>query len=172
MRVFLTAVLLVSSLLAAQQAAPPVPPSPPPVAPKEAPFTVRLAAPLGDLPVGSEQIIAITFTNTSLNPVFFPRIAGKLALDLFMKMDVHDQEGKPVPETPERIKARHLPLRPYHSRPELKAGDSEIAEVTLNQDYDLTKPGKYTVQVSATDPASHAVATSNTLTVNVLPPKE
>jgi hypothetical protein len=164
MRVLLPGVIFLSSLLAAQQA------TPPPA--KEAPFAVKLSAPLGDAPVGSDLIVALTITNTSLNPIFLPRIGGKLALDLFVKMDVRDQEGKPVQETPERIKALHLPLRPYHPRPEIKPGDSEITEVMLSQDYDLSKPGKYSVQVSATDPASHAMATSNTLTVNVLPLKD
>ena len=163
MRVFLTTALIFSSILSAQQVTPP---------PKQAPFLVKVSAPLGDAAVGSDLIVSLTFTSTSPDPVFLPRIAGKLALDLFVKLDVRDHDGKPVPETPERIKARHMPLRPWHPRPALKPGDSELAEIILSQDYDLSKPGAYSVQATATDPASQAAATSNMLTVNVLPPKD
>jgi hypothetical protein len=174
MRLFLSATILFSLAMAAQQAAPPTAQTPVPAnapATPQTPIEIKLESPAGNAPVGSDIKVLVDITDTSQNRIFLPFIVGRLGLDLFVKFDVRDQDGKPVAETPERIKMRHAPLHPYRQRP-LKPGDSVNAEIILNRDYDLSKPGKYSVQAVATDPATKTTATSNTLSVTVLPPND
>jgi hypothetical protein len=171
MRLFLSATILFSLAISAQQTTPPTPQTPAPTntpSTSQTPISIKLETPADNAPVGSDIRVSLAVTNTSQNRVFLPFIVGKLGLDLFVSLDVRDQDGKPVAETPERIKMRHMPLHPYRHRP-LKPGDSATAEIILNRDYDLSKPGKYSVQAVATDPATRTTATSNKLLVTVLP---
>jgi hypothetical protein len=55
----------------------------------------------------------------------------------------------------------------------LKPGEAREEEIPLDQLYDLSQPGRYTISASrrlsdvTTDPRSHTVAYSNSITITV-----
>ena len=51
----------------------------------------------------------------------------------------------------------------------VQPGTSSVQTAHLGRLVNLSRPGRYTVQVSRVDPATHAVVKSNEITLNVVP---
>lgn len=94
-------------------------------------------------------------------------------------VSVRDESGNLLPEREEIVKVRRArgdPSNPLHDRPtikglsgELKAGATAKQSVEISHYYDLSRPGKYIVQVSRRLPEKlgRGIVTSNAITVTV-----
>jgi hypothetical protein len=114
--------------------------------PPQPSFSLTLSMPETTIKAGSPVMLTISVTNTSdhLVVVMPPRI------------DVYDSEGKPVPET-ERGMERHgkVPHPGGHvtalGGARMAPGKSGSGSYDLREDFQLSKPGKYSVQAQRYD---------------------
>jgi hypothetical protein len=140
-------------------------------------YTLTIQAKQPEYKVGSEIWVEVAFKNVSNREIeITPRLEGLGNLELashYYITDIRDQKGNPAQETELGQAARadtgligsftsslgghDDPLRPGESRPN---------EIHLNKLYDLSKPGKYTVQVQFRDTNGPAVK-SNRITITV-----
>jgi hypothetical protein len=91
--------------------------------------------------------------------------------------DIRDSGNKPVPMTEYGIKANHAEPTQEGAPPrvllrstfsaELAPGKAVTQTLALTKEYDLSKPGKYTIQASRFD--GNVVVKSNVITLNVTP---
>lgn len=132
--------------------------------------------------VGSPVVVRLTIKNTSDHDV----CAGGPSCPP-VEISVLDSDGKPVPETPygREIHGKVWPsaLLNGFARsgtvigappiPPLHPGNtSKWAPENLSREYDMSKPGTYTVQARRTDADSEFAVESNALTVTLIPAAE
>lgn len=132
-------------------------------------FAIIISTQHKEVAVGTPLLVRATMTNTSAHV-----IGGGTSMGTAMHIMIFDSEGKEVPEAPELSKkqakepglmprtgtiftAAVKPGRPY----------TEIFDVT--EDYDLSRPGKYTIQAQKWDGFSKSRVKSNTITLTVTP---
>jgi len=122
-----------------------------------------------DAKAGAEIGINIEKQNTSKHDIDCSGAWSKLSgLDEGYQYDIRDANGAPVDK---RSVENRLP---FTLRPEThvcKPGESGATNnITLTRAYDLSRPGKYTVQVSQAAPGyGPGVVKSNTITITVAP---
>lgn len=135
--------------------------------PGKAPFTLTISTDKPTVVAGSHVFIKITQTNTS------DRSIGCAAGDsngfqIAFRYEVLDEAGKSV-----KIPGEHHELRGFSWRGpcNLAPGESTSRDSQITALYDLSKPGKYTVQVSsqASSDEKDGVIKSNVITITVLP---
>ncbi len=135
-------------------------------------LSLTISVPETVVKAGSPIKLSITTTNTSDHDVSY--IVSTLGLsDVY----VHDAAGALAPETPEGAQKhffspKHRPFAGsvFSARAHLEAGAKQNVEVDLTKEYDLTKPGKYTVYVERPDPENKGnQLKSNTITITVTP---
>jgi hypothetical protein len=90
------------------------------------------------------------------------------------EMDVQDEAGTARPEAELHRKMRQqqaedaLKEASVGGTP-IKPGESTLEGADVNEHYDITKAGKYTIQVRRLDPESQTEIRSNIITVTVTP---
>jgi hypothetical protein len=91
-------------------------------------------------------------------------------LERLMDIQIRDSDGTPAPET-ERGKIIHRRAGPLAGGNgflhDCKPGETFTEQSDLSAEFELTKPGTYTVQASRYDSVSGQVVKSNTLTLTV-----
>lgn len=124
-------------------------------------------------------MVLVNLTNTSDKDVFLSGVcAPKADVDGF-RIEVADAQGKVAPETSvlrwlrgESVPKPEEPVTAGTSGPRcgiVPPKQFSNGGFVLNRFYDLTKPGRYTIQVQRTDPTSKVTVKSNTITVTVTP---
>jgi hypothetical protein len=106
----------------------------------------------------------------------------KRDLQRFFRVDVQDGQGATPPETDfgQRVGNRgDAPFNPWSSRatpgrgstigPSYGLGEERTQVIAVNDLYDLSKPGQYTIQVRRWDDETKTWVKSNTITVTVTP---
>jgi hypothetical protein len=123
---------------------------------------------------GSPVKLTIIATNASDHDVVY--YDGPSGL---YRIYVRDATGGIAPETPEGV--RKHPWSPHRTggggvisgpsfREHLGAGEKQETDIDLTKEYNLSQPGKYTVQVERPDPENKGKwLKSNTITVTVTP---
>jgi hypothetical protein len=140
------------------------------VASEKPPFTITISTPQATVKAGLDVKVEATMTNTSDQDVSYAVGVGPI-----INVDVRDAEGKPVSETPEGRKIHGTDRRDGPGgvltviRIPLKPGKTLAGESILSKEYDLSKPGKYTVQAHRFDGVSMTMVKSNTITLTVTP---
>ena len=135
-------------------------------------LSVSISAPESVVKAGSAVKLKITTTNTSDHDVSFI-----VSTDGLYDIYVRDPTGALAPETPEGARKHfwspnHRPAAgsAFTGRHHLEADAKQEAELDVTKEYDLTKPGKYTVEVERPDPESRGKRLkSNTITITVTP---
>jgi hypothetical protein len=144
----------------------------------ESPFTLTLSSPQSTIHAGSEVKIDITLTNVSQQDIYyFPVITGRPSdMEGGFRLDVRDSENKRVQETAHGMKVHDSePTRTPHrgsvfsTRQTIKPGGTLLRSRVLSEEFNLSKPGQYTVQAERADPLTHLTAKSNKLVITVLP---
>jgi hypothetical protein len=113
----------------------------------------------------------IILTNTSDKDMSSGEILG--GAELNYDIDVRGSKGELAPETSFGRKLHHKDpgftlggsVVAYH----LKPGRTHETRSFLNRVYDLSQPGKYTIQVQRRDPGSNTIVKSNATTITVVP---
>jgi len=130
------------------------------------PFTLSLETEQNVVKARSEVKVNVTLRNSSNQAIDMS--SGSEEIDY--AIDVRDSQGGLAPDTDF---ARKLKRRPYYSSEQvfsLKPGESlPKATLSITKFYDLSRPGKYTIQVSRAVPKELGGGTikSNTITVTV-----
>jgi hypothetical protein len=148
--------------------------------PKQPAFSITISAP-DVISAGSEPKLSIVLKNTSDHKIMLTRSLQTDRGELHHDVEVRDDKGDLVPEMEyhQKLKGR-LPATPGKAPPPpivgsdifvtMKPGETRNDDLTISKLYDLSKPGKYTIQVSRFDETAKAVVKSNTITVNVTKP--
>ena len=142
------------------------------------PLSIHIKTSHTSFKAGDQIKVSINFRNISDKPVAFSgACAPKGDVDGF-RIEVTDGQGNSAPET---NVLRWLRGEPGSKPPELTSGTSgpacgavppggfENSGFVANRFYNLSKPGKYTIQVERTDSATNLAVRSNTITVTVTP---
>jgi len=132
----------------------------------ESAFSLVVSTPESTVKAGTDLKAAVTMTNTSDHDIFYR--ADPSGTLLPFAFDVRDSEGKVVSETSKGLSAhgKNMAAGSYLGVP-IHPGESIHRERVLNKEFDLEKPGKYTVQ--ATRESGSTVVKSNIITITVVP---
>ena len=127
--------------------------------------------------VGSPVALKVICKNTSNHDI---KVVTEIH-NYHLKVDVRDAKGNLVPDTPlgsiwnghgEPDMARITPedLKGNAVYGTLKPGESSISELNVAKRYELSRPGKYTIQVQIADFEDPSrLVKSNTITVTLIP---
>ncbi len=139
--------------------------------------SITISTAKGTVKSGSDVTVEVIFTNTSkANIVFASGAKREDQGELDYTVHVRDSSSARAPET----KRGHL-LRTGEDSPggetyliisstmniDVPPGGTVKREILLNRLYDLSKPGKYTIQVERIIGASAVLTKSNVLTITV-----
>ncbi len=125
-------------------------------------YLLALSAPSASLTAGADIKVDVTMKNTSDHDVFYMvDPSGKLSPFSF---DVRDAQGGAVPKVPRKPGPG---ASGSYFRATLHPGESIQRERTLGKEFDLSKPGRYTIHVERQD--DDVVVRSNVITITVVP---
>lgn len=138
-------------------------------------FSLKIAAIPDVIRAGSPVNVEILTTNTSDHQITLAYIytAG---FPVSWGLDVRDAKGDKAPGTAfsrelkagfKIVRNNVVPLTGNSYYPPLKAGEAVLNKLGADAIYDMTKPCKYTIQVSRFDPESKTEVKSNTVNVTV-----
>ena len=145
-------------------------------------FSIIISAPQPQAVAGALITVKVSMTNKSDRDISIWRENGEQGGRVY-KVDVHDDTGKTATETKlgfvlnghaDRSQLSALSLDDLHlgfsgACVVLKSGKTLTDEVNVSRLYDLSKPGKYSIQLSRLDEGSGTFVKSNTLNVAVTP---
>lgn len=140
------------------------------------PFVISIRTVHGTFKPGAEIMVGVSLVNMSDKDVLIGTCAPKADVD-GLRIDVADAQGKTAPET-EIL--RWLRGEPVTKPTELMVTTTPPCGAVppkrfindgfiLNRFYDLSNPGKYTIQVQRMDPDSKVLVKSNIITVTITP---
>jgi hypothetical protein len=140
------------------------------VHPEEPWFTVTISIPKAVVMVGTDVKLKVVLTNKTDKDLRYggggPGRGGPV-----FDLDVCDSNGKAVSETPRGLTLHGKDPRGWSGSIFLAVahpGERIEEELSLNEEYDLVKPGKYTVQLRQRHPKFQAVK-SNTVAFTLVP---
>jgi hypothetical protein len=142
------------------------------VPPTQAPFSLNISAKDDTVRAGSEVRVKIVLTNTSNREIYIiHEKASDVGEQAGFTLDVRDAGGMVVPFTRYgQLFFNHEAVTLGAPSPfDLKPGKTLKDEIIVSKLFDLSKPGKYSIQVKRQDDSSTAVVKSNTITVTVTP---
>ena len=142
---------------------------------QKASFTMSISLVHGTVKPGSEVPVTVEATNTSAGPFDFIIARGGASL---YTIQVFDSAGKAVPLTPfgaalQRGRYLHEEGKPPRvlvgsaGGHTIAPGETAKDMVDLDERFDLSKPGSYTVQLERLDPATKLTVKSNIVTLTV-----
>jgi hypothetical protein len=122
-----------------------------------------LNAPKTMLKIGADLKVEVTMTNISDHDVSYrANLAGG---SLPFEIVVHDATGNKVPRTPKGLSVLGNDGSAILIR--IHPGETIHRDLLLNEDFDLNRPGKYTVQ--AMRRVGHVMAESNVVVATIVP---
>ena len=134
---------------------------------KKQPFTIVIVAEKDTVAAGADVWIKVTLTNTSNADLDDSgNISGRTGLDPNFQFDVRDEKGDLVAKR--RYEHPELDTGNPINRT-LKPGESVTQEQRVNTLYDMTRAGKYSIQVSMAVPEAlgKGVVKSNVIAVTL-----
>jgi hypothetical protein len=167
------AVLLLSTTIVSL--ASDAPQTPAPAQTSQADFTLAISVKRPEYNAGAEVWVEIVKRNTSDHPVRVVRVTKQIAdADRFYRTYVRDEKGNLAPETKHgrwirtgRDDPGETTVYVWSGMPgTILPGASFRDEILLNRLYDISQPGKYTVQIEGLD-ESGRTAKSNTITIAI-----
>jgi hypothetical protein len=133
-------------------------------------FSVAISTPRPIATIGADVKLKIIFTNKTGEDIRYGAGGPGRGGPVF-DLDVRDGESKPVSETPRGLILHGKDPRPWSGSifsTVAHPGEKIEEELVLNEEYDLSKRGKYTVQLRERNPKFQAVK-SNTVTFTLVP---
>jgi hypothetical protein len=142
-------------------------------------FSVAISVLQGVVARGSAVKVTIILKNTSNQDIVIPRSNANDQGEFHNKITIRDEEGNLVAD--KATIAAHID-RKKDTQSELtsltmetvinftlKPGESLKDGIKLSEIYDISKPGKYSIEVERTDDTTNTVVKSNTITLTVTP---
>ena len=132
------------------------------------PFTIAITAQSPTISVGSEVWIKVSITNRSNTSLDDSGGFTYDGIDPNLQFDVRDGDGKSVPKR--KVQHRELTAGQAVNR-SIPAGQTFTQDQRVSAIYDMSKPGKYLIQVSrrASDNPKDGEIRSKPITVIVVP---
>jgi dipeptidyl aminopeptidase/acylaminoacyl peptidase len=134
-------------------------------------FSISISAPEDEVQLGSDIRLRIVLKNISDHQITFGHHPGTDYPEFSYRIEVKNAEGRLVEESGYARAARE-PSRQQsagYTVEYLPPGGSAVQTAHLVKLVNLSRPGRYTVQVSREDPASNLIIKSNQITLNVVP---
>jgi hypothetical protein len=135
-------------------------------------FSIVVNTPQEIVKTGAEVRLKIVFTNNTARPLHYATGVPGRGTGPGFEIDLRDSKGKRIPETPFGLKAQgkapHHPFVGSVFAATVPPEGTLVREVLLNKEYDISKPGKYTVRVTERNPNPDP-GESNTITLAVTP---
>ena len=138
-------------------------------------FTLKIAPSPSVAKPGSAVVVKIGLTNISEHAIdvgYTYAYRGD-----FYRVDIRDTHGRTPPQARPRTWLDSNGRRVTRTLGgvgagvrSVKPGETMLDEYLVNDHYDLTQPGKYTVQASRLDDETKTWVKSNTITLTVTPP--
>ena len=140
-------------------------------------FSITINTFQSNVKTGSEIRITILLKNVSDHEIEIPRTLGENRGDSFHTLEVRDNRGNVTPKTQLR---REIEEHGTANGQIVFQGGSVFTQVlkptetiregiVVTNIFDLTKPGKYTIQCQRFDEESKTIVKSNMITVTVTP---
>lgn len=135
-------------------------------------FSIVINTPQEIVKVGAEVKLKVVFTNNTAQPLHYATGVPGRGTGPGFDIDVRDSQGRRIPKTPYGLKvqgkARHRPFVGSVFTATVQPGGAVEQEALLSKEYDISKPGKYTVRVTERNPNPDP-GESNTITLAVMP---
>jgi uncharacterized protein (DUF58 family) len=141
-------------------------------------FSITISADQSTVKVGAPITIRILFKNTSNEEIALAKIPGDRKGEKHNLVDVRDADGKMPPETEykqalegkrDNVKGHVVLPMASNFTQFLKPGDVMQDNLDVTDLYDLSKPGRYTIQIERNDDISKTLVKSNVVTVTINP---
>jgi dipeptidyl aminopeptidase/acylaminoacyl peptidase len=132
-------------------------------------FTVAISAPEDEVRAGGEAKILIALRNVSDHQLAFAHRPGANSPEFSYRIEVKDARGQAVEATAYGREALQHQQEESRTVEYVQPGKAAVQTANLTKLVNMSRPGRYTVQVFRKDPKSGRVVKSNELTVNVVP---
>jgi hypothetical protein len=119
--------------------------------------------------MGADARIVITLSNTSDREMLFAHRPGTNNPEFSYRIEVRNAAGREVEETAYGREARQRQQTEGRTVDYVQPGMSTVQTAHLERLVNLNRPGRYTVRVSRTNPATGVAVRSNEVTLNVVP---
>jgi hypothetical protein len=144
------------------------------------PFSLTLVAENATLKAGSPVMVKVTMKNESEHNISVYTEGTSDQGGFVYKADVWDEKGSTAPETkfgrsiqghdtPEDLRREPYVIVTSGGEGILAPGQTQSDQVNLNKLYELSRPGKYTIQLRRFDAESNSFVLSNKVQVSVIP---
>lgn len=141
--------------------------------PAQKPFSITINTATDNLRVGADLRVEITLTNTSASQIHIAKTNGADDAEIHYTVDVRDDQGNLAPYTTysRNLKAGTKVLVWSDLTYTLEPGGTLKDTALVTKLYDLTRPGKYSIQVSREIPKNlgGGLAKSNVVSVTIAP---
>lgn len=125
-------------------------------------FTMAISTEQETVKPGAKVTVEIRLTNTSQKVLLFNRWAG--GSDDEFRIDVRDSKGDLAPFTKGYVLGKTGSIHTYP----VDRGETIKERIDITKQYDLSAPGKYTIQAHRLDRISNIdVKSSNTIAITV-----
>lgn len=150
------------------------------LAPAKPRFSITIKTTPSKVKAGADVVVEAEMKNVSAEDIFDSFAEGCYGQGTTsFRWEIRDSDGKQVPMTEYGIKANHLEPPPGSVGPyvpvcvnvisyPLGPGKTVMQKLALSKEYDLSKPGKYSIQALRGDTTTTDVK-SNTITLTVTP---
>jgi len=150
----------------------------------KAPFTLQITghvqaehsqywdfANTGEMVLKARNAVVIAVQKTDVSGREIPKISKWGNYYVGCEYDIRDSSGHPVKELPPRTVGSFVGRRRGDPEPVLQPGESDVSDVRLDERYDLSQPGTYTIQAwaHAWDDPNSPIVKSNILTLIIQP---
>lgn len=137
------------------------------------PFTITISTPQSTVKLHSAVTLIITMVNASDHDIYYDVGSGAGVSERIFRTVVIDCDGNPAQETAYGMKVHGTEPNQhggsaFGGRFPVKPGGTVKEEVVLSKEFNLDKPGQYTIQAEHTDPESRVSVKSNVITVTVI----
>lgn len=149
-----------------------------PLEAKQGQISLTISAIQGTVSSGLPVNVKIVATNISTEAVYIAFTDQYIRAAMTYRANILDDHGNIPPDTilNRTIKYYHAGINVPHviltdnpSSASLNPGQAFTDTIDLGTVYDLSQPGKYTVQIDRLDTAGQIEAISNTITINITP---
>jgi hypothetical protein len=142
------------------------------------PFSIHISTSKDTVKAGTEIELKIVVKNISNHEIGFTRSNGKDQAELsYYTVQIRDVKGNSAPETilSRVLRGEDVPsqgpwvLNGSDVMYRLRPGDTLDDEMIVNKLFNLSEPGRYTIQKQRADDSSGVVARSNQVTISITP---
>jgi acetyl esterase/lipase len=132
-------------------------------------FSIAISVPQSEIKTGEDVPVTIIMTNVSDHQVLLSHKPGHDNGEFSFDIQVKDEAGREVPDTPYGRETRSTGQRREQARTVdyLQPGGTTVQVIHLEKVISLSRPGRYTVEVSRKDSLIDVVVRSNMLILNM-----